>query len=110
MLDMDGTADHENLVGLFNLAVAARLRATLAEAGLVAEQAWSPVEAAPCDPAMPFDASTFVVNGQTFRPRVAVAQDDGTLLPGAAEFGYAHGCAAGREDELARRAGFSITR
>jgi hypothetical protein len=105
---MDSEADHESLVIIWNLMVAAELRETLKGKGIEANMAWEVVESATFGLASLLDDSQFVINGKIYRPRIAFVEEDGNLLPGAAEFDYAHEYATVFEEDLAESDVFKI--
>jgi hypothetical protein len=107
-LQMEGEADHEQLVLLWNLMVATDLRRSLTEGGLDDDAAWRHVEDATFGLAMLLDEAEMAVNGKVFRPRIAFVDEDGQVLDGAAEFDYAHEGAAVTKEDLAESEEFKI--
>lgn len=108
ILRMDREPDHENLAILFNLAVAARLRCSLLDAGLEEYEVWPIVQSAVFDLASMIDHGSINVNGKQFKPRIAFADDNGDLLPGAAEFSNLHEYGTVFEDDLKPTEEFSV--
>lgn len=107
---MESEPDHENMVIMWNQMVAAGLQQGLRDRNMDEAAIWPLVESLTFDLAMLLDDATFTINGKVYRPRIAFADEDGALLPGAAEFDYAHEYATVFEEDLHPTEDFSITR
>ena len=103
-IDIDDDAReglHEHLAILYNLVMSKHLFAQLKRSGFDETKAWNVTSAFLWDHAMMFDQhGEFVVNGKTYRPRIAFVDEQGELLPGAAEFDFLHEYAVHEVEEL----------
>lgn len=104
----DTENDHEAMAILWNLAVAADLKRSLAEAGAPSDMVWPLAEHAVFSLAMLMDHGEIIVNGRKYCPRIAFADEDGKLLDGAAEFDFLHEYAAVEQEELEPDENFRI--
>lgn len=104
-LEQDGA--HEELALLYNLAIAKIVEAT-APKSLSKEELTALRDNLVWEIAMFADQGEIVVNGQSFKPRIAFADENDALLPGAAEFDYLHEYATIFDDDLEESDTFKV--
>ncbi|WP_457646255.1 hypothetical protein [Profundibacter sp.] len=97
---MDHEPEHEGLSISFNTLVALSLQKSLIAEGIDKEKARFLAENLTFDIAMVFDNEFIQVNGEKFLPRVSFVNENGEMVPGAADFDFLHEYAATPLDDL----------
>jgi hypothetical protein len=96
----EGEVDHENLAIMFATLNALHAREVLGSYIQDPAQIERAAESLSFDFGMMFDDSVIEMGGKRYRPRVCFVSDDGTVMPGAAEFDFLHEYSVGQFDNL----------